>query len=505
MNCAVRCAGLTGPGRATGFALALTVGSLSMLVDPAIAESSAVDLDEVYEQLAIDSVPAHYVVLVDTSGSMQADDLYDEVRDSLTEFVAALSPDDRVALVSVAEEADQIWDGEVGNAPDEVVRRLPDRPTGAYTDLGAGIAAAVDSLETQADTPIAGVVLLTDGQHEPPPGSAFPLTEGYAWQQLTERAGELAQEVSPFAVQLRGANGARLLRTVFLDAQVLDSGSVDDLTTLLAEPKAAVRADKARSLLAEDLTAGIAVDWPGGATGLSHGANRLTLTLRSTTHHLPVELTDLTIRSDSPAVRVEAPTGPIAVPAGGSLELPVTVHWDAGPASWQPFRTVIGEYRLELSGTVGSPWSGVLAEELQLDVAPDLTGTETTGRGSANRGSLGRWLAGLAGLAVLLAVGMRLRWMRLNPVPGGVLVATPAGAGRREGTMPLQRRRSRISAGSLGIAGSGTVAGRRRRLRSEVHVSVTYSPDGTVERRRSEEVPMRGAVEVDDVRFEWRP
>jgi hypothetical protein len=485
--------------------LALAVASMGVMVEPVAANSSAVDLDEVYEELAIDEVPASYIVLVDTSGSMQTGGLYDEVRDSLTEFVAALAPHDRVALVSVAEQADRIWEGEVGDAPGRLVDRLPDQPTGAYTDLGAGIRTAVHILEEQADTPIAGVVLLTDGQHDPPPGSAFPLTEGYAWQQLTERAGELKQRVNPFAIQLRGANGGRLLRNVFPDTRVLDSVSVDDLTAILAEPKAAVREAKAAILLGDDLTAGIEIEWPADLARTSHGTNQLTVSLHSTSRYVPLELTDLTIQSGSPAVRVEAPAGPIPVPAGESIDLPVTVHWNAGPASWQPFKTVTGSYPLTLSATIGSPWSSVLERDLELAFAPTLTGVEVTGRGSAGRGSLDWWLAALAALAVVLLVGVRLRWMRLHPVPGGVLVATPAGVGRSGGTMPLRHRRSRISAASLGITGSGFAAGRRRKPGSEIYVSVTYSPDGTAERRRSEDIPTRGSVEVDDIRFEWRP
>ncbi|GIJ48329.1 hypothetical protein Val02_52150 [Virgisporangium aliadipatigenens] len=466
--------------------------------------SAAPSLEDVYRQLGIDRIGAEYVVVVDTSASMRAGDLYESVRGSLREFFAALAPDDRVSLIAMADRATPLWEGAVGRAPGEIVSRLPATPDGAFTDIGAGIDAAVTSLEKRSTAQVAGVVLLTDGRHDPAAGSPFPLTEGFAWQELTARAAKLPQRISSFAVQLRGADGAALLGKVFPSTQVLDPSDVDRLTTRLGAPKAAVLADKARSLLAADLAATVSVEWPDEVRSLGEHTARLSVRVRSSATRLPLELSAIRVSSSAPGVRVRAPEGTVEVPPGGTAEVPLDIEWDAGALSWKPWHVEKRAIPLRLGATVSTPWHEPLRRDLALTPAPTLTGAEVAGTGSAQRGSGQFWLLAIAVLAVCIIAARRWRWIRLHPVPGGTLVATPAGADRSGGSVPLQRRRMPISAAKLGISGSGAVAGRRAGARSEPYLEISYSPDGTPQRLDTRTCPPDGSVSFDDVRFEWR-
>jgi hypothetical protein len=94
-------------------------------------------------------------------------------------------------------------------------------------------------------------------------------------------------------------------------------------------------------------------------------------------------------------------------------------------------------------------------------------------------------------------------WLRLHPVPGGVLVATST-SGEVSGSVPLQRRRTTISAASLGIPGSGSISGRRRGLRAGRHLAISYSPDGSRENTTAVTCEPDGTVDIDDVRLRWR-
>ncbi|MGC5031781.1 vWA domain-containing protein [Micromonospora sp. DT229] len=463
-------------------------------------------LDDVYGQLGIDEVAADYLILIDMSGSMQDGGLYDGVRRGLREFVAALAPRDNISLISFAEKAEVIWSGPVGRNPDAVVGKLPAKPTGRYTDIGAGIAKAVDLLEKPGGSPIASVVLLTDGRHDPKRGSAFPLTGGYAWRELTTRAGKLPQQITPFAVQLRGANGAPLLRKVFPDAQILRSGTVDQLTERLDLPKAATRAAKARSLLAEELSAEVRVEWPPAATILRHGTNTLPLTLQNTAQHIPVEVSDLVLRSESPGLSAQVATGTTSIPPGGTVSVAVSVTWDAGPASWRPSQVVTTQLPLTLEARIGSSWSETLARELKVDFRPTLSGATTTLPASAQRGSPVPWTVAAAMVLALVGLALLVLWLRANPVPGGILTATPLDPTVTGGSMPLLKRRAVISARSLGIKGSGSVVGRRRSIRSSrIHLVIAYSQDGSVENRHTGECEPRKPVVINKVRFTWQP
>ncbi|MGC5052861.1 vWA domain-containing protein [Micromonospora sp. DT48] len=468
------------------------------------AAGASADRDEVYAALGVNQVAADYVVLVDVSGSMRNGGRYEQVKRGLRTFLAALAPDDRVALVTFADSTRVVHDGPAGRAPDQLVAKLPRTATGRYTDIGAAIETSLRLLRADRAAPIATVLLLTDGRHDPPAGSAYPFEQGYSWNQLVRTARSLRKtSLNAYAVPLSGSTGAPLLARVYPDARVLKRTSIDRLGSQLEQPKSAARAAKARGLLGDDVSRGVRVSWPAEFGGIGAGRSQVEVRLTSTTTTIPLVVDRLVVRSDRPQVRTSVPSGAVELPAGGTVTVPITVEWDAGPRRTAPLARVTEDVTFTLEGEVGSPWAGVLTGELGLDFVPRLEDASTPGTLSAQRGSIGWWLLGAALVAALVAAGWWARKRRLYPPPTGTVRLCDAGGDEHD--LVLTGRRTAITADSTGLPGYGEVTARRASLRaSEVRLVIGYSRDGTVAAREVGECELGKSVELGGVTFTWR-
>jgi hypothetical protein len=473
-------------------ALFLATGS------PASADPAG--LDEVYAKLGVDQVSSDYVVMVDVSASMNGA-RSTQVRKSLTGFFAALAPEDQVTLIPFAEHAPATT-RPVGHAPAQLVAELPKTANGPYTDIGAALQAAVKALGRTGAPPLSTVVLMTDGQHDPGPRSAYPLTQGYSWDQLTASARALHKtSLQAYAIPLAGATGAPLLRKVFPGASVLAPTSVDNLTATLARPKAAARAAKARSLLAAEVGRPIGVQWP--ATTVAAGRSVEEVRLRSPMPHVPLVIDHLTVQSGNPAVTATVPGTAVQLPPGGTVTIPVTLQWDAGPHSAAPVKAVHDRVNLQLSGQVRSPWSTVVTDDLGLKFDPVLPTTAGDTTLSSQRGSFVYWIVALVVLIALIVLLVRWRRSRLSPALHGT-VSIDGGRGESR-TVDLSGRRLQLSADVTGLPGSGEITAARDGVgSSEVRLQIAYSPDGSSTSRAEASCPPGQSVTVAGVTFAWR-
>ena len=484
-------------------AAALTMAAAACL-PAAPAAGAPADSDEVYAALGVNRVVADYVVLVDVSGSMRDGRRYEQVKRGLRTFLAALAPDDRVALVTFADSARVVHDGPAGRAPDRLVAKLPRTADGRHTDIGAAIETSLRLLRTDGAAPIATVLLLTDGRHAPPAGSAYPFEQGYSWNQLIRTARSMRKtSLNAYAVPLTGSTGAPLLARVYPGARVLAPTSIDRLGTQLEQPKAAARAAKARSVLGDDASRGVRVSWPADIGRIGAGRTRLEVRLTSTTTTIPLVVDHLVVGSDRPEVRAYVPAGAVELPAGGTVTVPVTIDWDAGPRRVAPLARVTGEATLTLDGQVGSPWAEVLTGELGADFAPRLDGGPARGTLSAQRGSIGWWSLAAALMVALAAAGWWGRDRRLHPAPAGTVRLRDAAGGERD--LVLTGRRTAITADSTGLPGYGEVTARRPALRtSEVRLVIGYSRDGSLAAREVGSCGPGETIELGDATFTWR-
>ncbi|RAO19871.1 vWA domain-containing protein [Micromonospora noduli] len=491
--------------RRTVAAAAAALTAVAMVFLPvAPAAAAPANSDEVYAALGVNKVAADYVVMVDVSRSMRDGGRYEQVRRALRSFLAALAPDDRVALVTFADSARVVHDGPVGRAPDQLVAKLPRSADGRYTDIGAAIETSLRLLAREGVPPIATVVLLTDGRHDPPVGSAYPFEQGYAWNELVRSGRSLKKtSLTAYAVPLTGSTGAPLLARVYPGAKLLAPTSIDRLGDQLEQPKASARAAKARSVLGDDVSHGVQVVWPAGAGRLGAGRTRLEVRLRSTTTKVPLVVDHLLVRSDRPDVRLSVPGGPVELPAGGTATVPVTVDWDAGPRRVAPLARVTADATLTLDGEVGSAWAEVLTDELGVDFAPRLDGGRTRGALSAQRGSIGWWSLGAALLTAMAVAGWWGRGRRRHPALAGTLRLRDASGGERD--LALSGRRTAITADSTGLPGYGEVTAHRPSVgASEVRLVIGYSRDGSVAEREVGTCGPGETVELGGVDFTWR-
>lgn len=493
---------MIGPGRHTACSRMMGVlltALVTFVVLGAVPVAAAPDprAEEIYAALDIEEIKARYVVLVDVSTSMKGE-LYDAVRTGLLRFSAALAPADQLTLMTVGETTTKIWNGPVGDSPAAVVDRLPPVPDEPSTDLGVALETAVGALEqSRSETPVAGVVLMTDGRHEPPRSSRYLVENGHAWLSLADRAARLPQKVTAYAVQLPGASGAEQLRTVFPGAVAVDVAPVGDLTRRLQEPKEAVRASKARVRIAEELAAGFSVEWPAAIT-LDPGENRRMVRMRPIGRRIPVEISGLTIKSRSADVVVEAPNGPFRIAPGGYAELPLTFRWPAGERSWWPYKRVIRQFDFDVAADLHSPWTDVLGAA---EAGTPPSKAAFSAPADANLGSGGQWLGVLATAAL---VGVLL-WRRRRSVQQeeiGTLIASTNDFTEPGGSIPVWKAKTRPFKGTeLGVPGSGSVVGPRRSDHDKC--VITYKRDAGTPKKAA--CLINGWVDIDGVRFEWVP
>ncbi|HEX7152536.1 MAG TPA: vWA domain-containing protein [Thermoanaerobaculia bacterium] len=109
-----------------------------------------------------------WIFLVDTSGSMLANGVFDDVKGSLDTFIREASPGDTVTLFTFARDVRMQTSTPVGEKRDDlfaIVQGLEAK--GKRTHLGAAIAQGLDRAERNRDTTRAqAIVLFTDGKED---------------------------------------------------------------------------------------------------------------------------------------------------------------------------------------------------------------------------------------------------------------------------------------------------------------------------------------------------
>lgn len=325
-------------------------------------------VDDVVAALGLASEPADYVVLVDTSGSMNQGGRYHAVRLKLRTLLAGLEADDRVSLLTFDSAARSRFRGVIGDSPDAILAKLPATAAGDHTDIGAAIAAGLTELERADTHRLAALILITDGVLDARPGSAYADVGSTAWKKLNSRATDLAKnhEVAAYAVSLKANTDAALLKKVLPKATEVSATEVGNRFADLGGDLVRLQAAKA---LEDELAAPIQVAWSGDlAAALASSAPvAVSLDFTSPYSHVPVELQDLQVQPQAglsvvltglPEKVTLEPGGHVAVAAQAM------VSGSAGSGA-----------EVGLTAKVTSPWRKVLEEDLGLEFAPVLAGS----------------------------------------------------------------------------------------------------------------------------------
>jgi len=492
-------------------ALAAAVGAvLLILVGAAAAAGPQASRDEVFHALGVDEINADYVIAVDTSASMQDGDLYGQVTGALRPLLQALPPADHLSLLTFDTVPALRYSGPVGSPGDRALAQLPPRATGANTDLGNAISAAMRELQRPDAARIQTLILITDGKQDAPPGSAYPATSGPGWEQLATRAQALTavHPIASYALAVRPETDAAVLAQVMPETQVLNLPG-DQVAGFFDRVKSDTRAAKARAVLRPDLSQPVQVSWrPADLAGLDlrRGTATTVVSLSSTTTRVPLTLSSLAVRSRGVDVQAVGLPDTLTLAPGATTALPLTLRFhQRGGFGWGQ-RSVTETGQLEVTGSFGSPWRAVVTDDLGLPFEPKLAGATVATRA---RGTVGwSWLRlGLGALAAaaLVAAGVAVYRGR-QPRLRGTMTAVAPGQGPNQ--VVLGGRTVRIGAvrGSrLAIPGRGRVRGRRRAQRGrrghDIELVIEYSVSGKAKRGNCR---AGGSTTVDGVTFSHR-
>jgi len=441
---------------------------------------------------------------VDTSGSMATNGLYPRVKSVLRTFLKGLRPTDHVEVYTFAEAVSPCLAPKRGR-PDAIVDCLPGDATGAQTDIGLAIDAALHGLERDDAAAVGAVVLLTDGEHRPGPGSAYTTnTNDAAWTALATRARALAtrHHIEGYAINLGGATGATVLRRAVSTTTVLDPTSVGQLNEYLDRAKAGVRRAKAREALAGDIGKGVRASWtvaPGGRVPAA-----VTLTLTSQASRLPLTVTGLRVSApDGVVVTGDLPrTVDLAPGESRSFRLSATWTPRAGRVPFYGERTVTGV--LTAHGSVASVWASALAGAVDLATPVDPADAARDVDLTAVAGTI--WAQVGVGVVALTLVALAwLAWFLLtHAAQSGTIIAVDATTGYDVAKFPLNGRRARLR--GQGLPGSARVSARRVKQSYDNaegrRYTISYRVDDTSNRRS---FPAGGSALIGRIAFEHVP
>lgn len=437
------------------WAAVATLGLVGAALAVPTTGHAEIGVDEVVSALGLEPEPADYVVLVDTSGSMNAGGRYAKVRSELGKLVRGLDPDDRVSLLSFDSKVSPRFRGAVGTHPDAVVSKLPKKAAGKHTDIGAAIAAGLTQLEKPDTHRQAALILITDGKIDAP-GSKYKNAGSSAWKDLQDRASALEadHQVAAYAVALQASTDAGLLKQVFPQASEVSAAQVG---TRFAEVGADLVRLQAAAALTDELATPISVVWHGDlGQALAEGEPvDAELIFTSPYPHVPVTLTDVTPKvPEGLDVTISGLPEEIALQPGQSVTVPVRIAV-SGSAGWG---TSVG-----LTATVSSPWQAALTDQLGVAFAPSIEGTVAVAAAPVKLppALLPTVGAVAVGVLALIAVLWLVRFLLAPPMDGLLTVRS----GERElADIPVRGHRMKVSApaAAIDLTGlTGTVRGRR--------------------------------------------
>jgi hypothetical protein len=245
--------------------------------------------------------PADVGILLDASLSMKHHH-YDDVRQAVVEFTSTLTNNEILSLRVFGDIAGAPLEDRADKIAGNVAGRLPKEPLFQYTDLGLAILKGLEFLERSGSSEAQTLFLITDGMHQPPPGS--PYSRDFAgdrnWQALRERAQSLCQkrQVMIYGFGLGRQTDVALLRQVFPTTNVeLIVGDAAQVVSALRRVRENLRQVQLRRAVEQELnggTVGVQLDRSeidGAADGFTQP-----VTIRNNYRHLPVIIERVELR-----------------------------------------------------------------------------------------------------------------------------------------------------------------------------------------------------------------
>jgi hypothetical protein len=241
------------------WSIALIV-TIVLLVPHVASAQEPETIDDLYELYDIDNLPADFVVVLDTSGSMafEPDPPWVPNLEAVAALLESIPEGDHLSFLTFDSVVTIQSVGEVEpDTSSEVLDGLPDVPRGDATDIGAGIDATLRRLDRARPSPVQVVIFLTDGLHNPPPGSPFPGdTTSAPWEQLSTDAARLeaSRDILAFGIGIEGGEAVDIspLQGIFRVTEIVNLPP-EQLTPFFEEILERTRIARLRSEIERDL------------------------------------------------------------------------------------------------------------------------------------------------------------------------------------------------------------------------------------------------------------
>lgn len=248
--------------RWTGLILVLVVALVS-LAGPGAAQLA--DFPELSRRFAPGREPASYVIVIDMSGSMNSNGYFPIVKQAVHDFVKFLPNGDYLSILGFNEstrplimpqflQSDRTGLLRFINAipnPRPKSKTAPEQ----FTDIGRALKATLKELRAPGAPRVQFVLFLTDGNHEPGPGSEFPQKTGPAWNELRSSASQALKDklvqVTPLALGTK--TGVELVQKVFPGSMPIPVSDRSQLVQYFMRKKSELQRDRLELLVAGEL------------------------------------------------------------------------------------------------------------------------------------------------------------------------------------------------------------------------------------------------------------
>jgi hypothetical protein len=367
------------------------------------------------EKFQIGRPQAHYIILLDTSGSMKL--FFNQVLEAVQVLLKVLPPDDILTIYRFDDFPIRLCNDVVKKLgdPSNYLPKDVNRDPKSRTEIGETLEKALDDIETSKAS-IFFLFFLTDGKEEPRVGSKFYTHHEESWAALAMHGQKLAQqkEIWGYGLGLRRYTDVTLLAKVIPSerVEIITMRNPSELQGLIESLREKVRRRWIQSAVARELESGflelVQVETPK----VRHGRVKVSYVIRSTYTHLDIRPFSLSVNI-LPDMKVSFKT-PISVPTRGksqsftvSFKLPHYSRWRFGK------KRIVEKRKLIFQATP----SFMDAEEIRnLGLEPNvkLKGFQTDISYSFLVGIPISFLIVLV-LSVLLGSYQILKWMRLPP------------------------------------------------------------------------------------------
>ena len=448
--------------------LLLVVIPLTLALSPAVAMQPASEpatLDDLFDLFDVADFPADFAIVVDTSGSMSQGDEppYPGVLKSYDTLVASIPDGDFLSVVTFDSDPNLVFQGTLDrDSRTAALGALPDVAEGSHTDIGAAIDATLRRLERADSSEVQTVIFITDGVHDPPPGSAYPETSGPGWDDLRARALQVAEtrDVAVVGIGLVEGTDVGLLRSVFDNPQII-SLPPEQLPDFFEEAIRQSRLARLRILVDRELEHGIRVR--SATTAELASSIDTQVTLVSTFMKLPVFVTvmGVTVTDDKGVAVVARPIGDetFRLEPGASVNVPVLIKPDVSASSFTvPPETELVEFTVGIDAT----YTVAPAPLLRRVTTNSINGV-VTGTGIVETSRTFGWtvlrvvMTTMAGLLILLILWWLYRRFLQLPRLVGVFEFNMPGISDEDRVLKLKGKRMILDSSNVPMAQTAKV------------------------------------------------